>query len=922
MKVIFNSSVFALFLMTASSALNSQVINNIKEPELTQYSLAEKIYIQLDNSFYQTGETVWFKTIVVTAYNNTPSSISKILNVDLINSNDEIVESKLLKLENGMAYNSFVLQKGFQSGTYRIRAYTQWNRNFNDNFIVYSPFEVVNTSDKNNEVNPFKDFRIDIGEETNLKGVVDVGSTNYSTKDKLQLIIETENKTDTLNLSEHKDLMFDVNYSLNNSVNSIKLKLRKEGEKIFDEVSFSNYDKTIVVDPNYLDLSFFPEGGKLVSGVLSTVGFKATNYKGLGEEVLGEIIDNQQNLVSVFKSNTLGMGTFKIMPKQGISYRAELVKDGVIYSYKLPKIELNGTVLSVVNHKNELKINLQSNVKNSKFFKVEISSGGIKYQSYYFNYQEKILLSVPDSSLKDGINKISVLNDKNQIQCERLVFHNNLDNRVTIQANTNRKNYNQREKVKLSLVLDSLSSSGKASLSVLVLNNNRLEAGKLHQPHIVSYLLLNSELKGFVEQPNHYFNPKNEQRLLDLDALMLTQGWRNYIYQNEKPITSFAFQPETHLELSGTIGEYFNPKKRPKDPLDINLMVHNDIPLIYNAEIASTGKYSFLLDDIYKNSSEYFMQVVDKKGKPVDLKINVNKKWLPAIEPNKISLEIPIEIQQSFIKETEETNAIIKDFEETYGNTVALREVNIKGYKLTPKRKEFIEKHGEPTKIINGKDLVKRAPKWNYGVLSVIRAEFPDKVEIKEVGPPENRFLVPMVKGTEYDDSFTYVIIDNIPVVIRDYSLIQSLPVEEVESIDILESPKNKNKYCDEVFKAIKCPNKVALVNIYTKSGKGIYGMDRIEGAKTDVIKGFSQNVEFYAPKYDILTAQDWALPDSRSVIHWSPDITLNSTNNQFDLEFYNDDYTGEVSVIIEAISEDGSIGYTKLNYNIIEAEK
>ena len=100
-----------------------------------------------------------------------------------------------------------------------------------------------------------------------------------------------------------------------------------------------------------------------------------------------------------------------------------------------------------------------------------------------------------------------------------------------------------------------------------------------------------------------------------------------------------------------------------------------------------------------------------------------------------------------------------------------------------------------------------------------------------------------------------------------------------------------------------------------------IFGISKAKGVLINEIQGFSESVEFYAPNYETLTNQDWVIPDNRSVIHWEPNITLNKEGKYF-LEFYNDDHVGEVSVIVEAISQDGKIGYIEKTYTIKEVEQ
>ena len=75
-------------------SINAQILNDITKPSLSKNSLAEKVYLQIDNALYQTGETIWFKAIVSKSYNNSLSDISKILHVELIDFNETIIDKK------------------------------------------------------------------------------------------------------------------------------------------------------------------------------------------------------------------------------------------------------------------------------------------------------------------------------------------------------------------------------------------------------------------------------------------------------------------------------------------------------------------------------------------------------------------------------------------------------------------------------------------------------------------------------------------------------------------------------------------------------------------------------------------------------------------------------------------------------------
>lgn len=68
------------------------------------------------------------------------------------------------------------------------------------------------------------------------------------------------------------------------------------------------------------------------------------------------------------------------------------------------------------------------------------------------------------------------------------------------------------------------------------------EHGDIKQENIRSYFLLSSELKGAIENPSFYFNEENKERYEAIDALMLTQGWRNYKYPVHREKMSLFFR--------------------------------------------------------------------------------------------------------------------------------------------------------------------------------------------------------------------------------------------------------------------------------------------------------------------------------------------------------------------------------------------
>jgi hypothetical protein len=87
---------------------------------------------------------------------------------------------------------------------------------------------------------------------------------------------------------------------------------------------------------NY-DVQFLPEGGQLISGLESSVAFKAVDKNGRGLDCKGFILDKKNDTVSQFQTLRFGMGRFSFLPLPGNEYRAfACLEEGTIAQWSFP----------------------------------------------------------------------------------------------------------------------------------------------------------------------------------------------------------------------------------------------------------------------------------------------------------------------------------------------------------------------------------------------------------------------------------------------------------------------------------------------------------------------------------------------------------------------------------------------------------
>lgn len=89
----------------------------------------EKAYLHFDKPYYAAGDTIYFKAYVTVNERHWLTDLSGVLHVELINTQNKIDKSLLLKINDGVCWGDFALPDSLPKGEYRIRAYTNLMRN-------------------------------------------------------------------------------------------------------------------------------------------------------------------------------------------------------------------------------------------------------------------------------------------------------------------------------------------------------------------------------------------------------------------------------------------------------------------------------------------------------------------------------------------------------------------------------------------------------------------------------------------------------------------------------------------------------------------------------------------------------------------------------------------------------------------------
>lgn len=109
-----------------------------------QQSLTEKLYLHTDQSFYLTGETLWFKAYYVDGTFHKSLDLSKVAYVELMDREGRSVLQTKVALSGQGGSGTLFLPASLNAGNYWLRAYTNWMKNFPADYFFQKAITVVN----------------------------------------------------------------------------------------------------------------------------------------------------------------------------------------------------------------------------------------------------------------------------------------------------------------------------------------------------------------------------------------------------------------------------------------------------------------------------------------------------------------------------------------------------------------------------------------------------------------------------------------------------------------------------------------------------------------------------------------------------------------------------------------------------------
>lgn len=769
---------------------------------LNQELPRERIYLHTDRDWYYSEDRIWFSAYVVSGSYNMLNELSKVLYVELIDPEGELVKREVIELTNGRGYGSIKFFEGSEAGTYRLKAYTLWSMNFGDSYIFRKDLTVMNN-----------------------EGVAYEEGTN-----------------------------------------------------------------------GVLDVQFLPESGRLVAGLTSRVAFKAIDQNGFGVDVQGVIKSDGGGEEIPIESRHLGMGVVELTPTKDTNYYAEINGQ----RYDLPQVHSQGAVMKVDNTADQFVIYTQAiggdlGRQPAIFAHVR---GEIFAASPIEFVDGLSMLVIPKDRFPSGVVHFTLLSEQGIPMAERLSFSKNPVDQVLVTLDLPAQSPGSRAKTEaIFRVKDAEGNQVVSTASVSVFDDQILPYNAFGT-NIKSRLYLETELKGFIEQPGYYFS-STEGVDEDLDVLMLTQGWRSYnmkevLNRDDIELVSLA---EKGLRVSGRITSGLFSKGQKEAPLLYSTGTEQK-----QVRVLTTDEDGyFLISGLDIKGSEQITIKGNKEGGSSNISISLDKQfdYLPEMQDSVIQMQ-PSEsaLQVDEVGDTEEEAQLLAERAEGANEDVEqfaesqmqleLDEITVTSDRISGSENGRVRDYTSRL----GQDATGRSSHINLDEKDYLRNLNMQHLISQLPGVSVMGSDIRIRTGTL---SFSatpepIIIVDG---VYTDFASVRNLNVQEVESISVLRSAIDL-----AMFGANGSGGAIVVV---LKEGSTF---SEVKGLVKASVQGYQIQTDFYAPKYGITVPRDLDKKDNRITLYWDPMVDI-STEGALS-QFWTNDIPSTYRVVIEGVTETG----------------
>ncbi len=833
---------FAVSSLYAQSEETNRILSYLqKAMNFNKVVPQEKVYLHFDNMGYFENETLWFKAYVTRTYDGHLSDLSKVLYVELLNPRGDVLQTLKYPIDSlGMSHGEMKLDTIMGAGLYEVRAYTRYMTNWGTN-AVFS--RVIPVWKKPKQEGDYSDLTI----------------TPIPYHERVS------NRRDPLET----------------------LYVQAVAEEIYTD----RLAKTISVQ-------FYPEGGDLIVGKKCRVAMLAVDDNGNPYEGQGFVMNAAGDVLVNVQTDTLGRGLFELVPDTGkFTFQMRNMKKSErknMQYFDLPQAKEEGCALSVDAVSEQMLATLQCTrgVCGNLLGYVLMHNGNI-IRCDTMKAAPLIEIELDREAMPGGVNQMTVFDSRGRIMAERLFFiYPKPDKADSIRVVAKTQKLKPCGKVEMEL-----QTRPNANLSFSAIDAHTMTNGK--QGNMKTWMLLSSEVRGYINNVDYYFEADDAKHRKDADLLMLTQGWRRYDWRlmSERYTFRKAQPIEDQFYLNGQLKEY--RKRNPVSNVHLYVSLYNQQgqSLIGNATTDAEGNYAFkmpFMDGEWKMNI-YTTRDIQKKDKVkekrktyyvgIDRQFSPTPRYLTPLETTILHPLAPNAFVKKPFEELDEEDEFIPITQKNH----VLQNVTVKA-----KRKRYFtnddwrwknEAYGKQYATIyynadreldNILDRGEPVPRTVDFIWDKLCADL-DKYGYEEnyIKGRDVAFVVDNNEGGGYSDWLNYV-----------------------KSIYIVFNERMSPTL--GMWKIIDSPRHNIIVYLYTHR---LFSTESQKGLRHTYFQGFNKASTFKTEDYNVIPP----MADFRRTIWWQPDITTDA-QGKAKVEFFNNSTCEEMYISVEGMTLDGKI--------------
>lgn len=616
---------------------------------------------------------------------------------------------------------------------------------------------------------------------------------------------------------------------------------------------------------------FYPEGGNIISGSETAIGFRVFGVKKNGVEIKGIITDSTSNIICHVQTDENGFGLIRLLPP--LNTRLYLRPDnGALTSrrFELPAANNLGVTLSVTEDKEQsiFKIRVTGShdfgTGNKKLLLVyaPVSLTPFVLDTSPLLGGEKTFIR---TSLPAGLASIILTDESGTRYSERWVY-NEPRQAINLIIEPDKKNYSAREKVKIDITaVDALGRPVESDLLISAVNLVTMPARENILPEDLQFTGLQE------------INSKagicsiNDQLIFMQNRAGLIAGKNGLQKQVYLP------EPDGHI-ISGAIRNTVSGDPLRKENIVLSFV--GNTALCRFTKTDEEGRFVFVsledgvrelviqplspdLDDYYVELDNPFPETFSKTNPPA---FSLDTGMLELINKAVISMQVKM-IYDPLMPEKPGAlkKAAPKDFYGLPDHTTKMSTF-IQLISIREAIKEIVP--GAVTTSRKGKTVINTIYKQN------------DQIELRD----------------------PLVIVDGVPVL--DHEKVLKIKGDKIEKIDVL----SDTYYISDIELG-------GVIDITTYEGD----LSVIEFDKPVFRQEFEApqlGYGFISPDYSDALRKESRIPDYRNTLYWNPDVRTD-LNGRAEVEFYTSDEAGDYMLLVEGFTPDGHRGSTTLLFSV-----